>query len=136
MAERPTTGRSPRDRGVRATQVRSTAPGDASRTGRRRSLDPQGRRALFETPVSAAHDTVRSGAPTEGRQALFSSGPRRAGTVMVTCSQCQARSRIGLSDLGLRWLSGSVWVPGRRNGHWMRCPSCNQRTWCGIGWQS
>ncbi len=35
------------------------APG----TGRRRSFDPQGRRALFDTPVSAARDTIRSGIP-------------------------------------------------------------------------
>lgn len=112
------------------------APADATRSGRRRSLDPQGRRALFETPVSAARDTLRSGAPAEGRAALFSTGPRRTGTVVVTCSQCQARSRINLSELGLRWLSGTVWIPGRRNGHWMRCPSCSHRTWCSIGWQS
>ncbi len=113
-----------------------TAPTDATRSGRRRSLDPQGRRALFETPVSAARDTLRSGAPAEGRDALFSTGPRRAGTVVVTCSDCKARSRINLSELGLRWLGGTVWIPGRRNGHWMRCPSCGERTWCSIGWQS
>jgi hypothetical protein len=115
---------------------RASGPGDATRSGKRRSLDPQGRRALFETPVSAARDTLRSGAPAEGRDALFSSGPRRSGTVVVTCSTCKARSRINLSELGLRWLSGTVWIPGRRNGHWMRCPSCSDRTWCSIGWQS
>lgn len=112
------------------------APTDAARSGRRRSLDPQGRRALFETPVSAARDTLRSGQPAEGRDALFSTGPRRTGTVVVTCSGCKARSRINLTDLGLRWLGGTVWIPGRRNGHWMRCPSCGDRTWCSIGWQS
>lgn len=111
------------------------APVDAKRGGRRRSLDPQGRRALFETPVSAARDTIRSGSPRDGRQALFSTGPRQVGTVVVTCSACQARSRINLTDLGLRWLGGTVWIPGRRNGHWMRCPSCGARTWCSVGWQ-
>lgn len=126
MARNPAGDRFPVDRGVR----------DASRAGRRRSLDPQGRRALFETPVSAARDTVRSGPPAEGRHALFSTGPRRTGTVTVTCSGCQARSRINLTDLGLRLLSGSAWMPGRRHSHWMRCPSCDRRRWCRIGWQS
>ncbi len=54
--------------------------------------------------------------------------------MVVTCSSCEARSRINLTDLGLRWLSGSVWLPGRRNGHWMRCPICANRTWCSVAW--
>ena len=108
---------------------------DASRGGRRRSLDPQGRRALFETPVAAARDTIRSGTPRDGKDALFSTGPRQKGTVIVSCSDCRARPRINLSDLGLRWMSGMVWFPGRRNSHWMRCPSCQKRTWCAVGWQ-
>ena len=105
-------------------------------TNRRRSLDPEGRRALFETPVGAARDTIRSGVSSEGKEALYSSGPRRAGTVVVSCSGCQARTRVNLTDLGLRWLTGTVWIPGRRDGHWMRCPSCHRRTWCSIAWTS
>lgn len=111
-------------------------PAGRSASGRRRSLDPQGRRALFETPVSAAGDTVRSGPPSEGRDALFSTGRRTPGSVVVRCSSCGARSRINLTDLGLRFLTGTVWIPGRRDGHWMRCPSCGRRTWCAIGWRS
>ncbi len=101
---------------------------------RRRSHDPQGRRALFEAPVSAARDTIRSGRTAEGKEALYSTGPRQTGTVVVGCSSCHARTRVNLTDLGLRWLTGTVWVPGRRNGHWMKCPSCHRRTWCSIGW--
>jgi hypothetical protein len=101
---------------------------------RRRSLDPQGRRALFETPVSAARDTIRSGPASEGKEALYSTGPRRRGTVVVTCGGCKARTRVNLTDLGLRWLTGTVTIPGRRFGHWMRCPSCQRRTWCSVGW--
>jgi hypothetical protein len=110
-------------------------PSDARRPGRRRSLDPQGRRALFETPVSAARDTIRAGQPSDGKAALYSTGPRRSGTVVVACSGCKARTRINISDLGLRWLGGTVWIPGRRNGHWMRCPSCGKRTWCSVAFQ-
>ena len=32
-------------------------------------------------------------------------------------------------------MGGTIWVPGRKNSHWMRCPSCTKRTWCAIGWQ-
>ena len=104
------------------------------RSSRRTSLDPQGRRALFDTPVSAAPDTIRSGRSSEGKEALYSTGPRRAGTVVVTCDACQARSRVNLTDLGLRWLTGTVWIPGKRQGHWMRCPACHKRTWCSVAW--
>lgn len=103
---------------------------------RRRSFDPQGRRALFETPVSAARDTIRSGTARDGKDSLYSTGPRQSGTVIVGCSACKARTRINLTDLGLRFLNGSAWIPGRRNGHWLRCPSCNRRTWCSISWQA
>ncbi|MEZ5179740.1 MAG: hypothetical protein R2746_16075 [Acidimicrobiales bacterium] len=66
------------------------APAGRRASGRRRSLDPQGRRALFETPVSAARDTIRSGAAREGKDALYSTGPRQSGTVVVSCSGCRA----------------------------------------------
>ncbi|HRA33359.1 MAG TPA: hypothetical protein PK748_00430, partial [Acidimicrobiales bacterium] len=68
-------------------------PHEPSPPARRRSLDPQGRRALFETPVSAARDTIRSGPAAEGKDALYSTGPRQTGTVVVTCSTCHARTR-------------------------------------------
>ena len=110
-------------------------PAGRSSSGRRRSLDPQGRRALFETPVSAARDTIRSGNPSEGKAALYSTGPRQTGTVVVSCGACDARTRINIADLGLRWLTGTIWIPGRRQGHWMRCPSCHKRTCCSVGWQ-
>ena len=71
---------------------------------------------------------------SEGKEALYSTGPRRAGTVVVTCDACQARSRVNLTDLGLRWLTGTVWIPGKREGHWMRCPACHKRTWCSVAW--
>ena len=115
--------------------TRADAEGQNRQPTRRRSFDPQGRRALFETPVSAARDTLRSGSTADGKEALYSTGPRQTGTVVVSCSSCQARSRVNLTDIGLRWLSGTVWIPGRRNGHWMRCPSCHKRTWCSIAWQ-
>ena len=47
--------------------------------GRGSRLDPQGVRALFEMPVEAARDTIRSGEAKEGKEALYSTGPPQAG---------------------------------------------------------
>jgi hypothetical protein len=99
-----------------------------------RSFDPQGKRALFESPVAAPPDLLSTGNQKEGKDALYSSGPRQVGTVLVECASCSARSRTTLVDLGLRFLSVSVWLPGRRHSHWMRCPGCHEHTWCRVGW--
>ncbi|HXH57544.1 hypothetical protein [Iamia sp.] len=102
--------------------------------GRNRRLDPQGRRALFEMPVDAARDTIRSGDAKEGKDALYSTGPRQAGSAVVECGGCQVRTRVSLTDVAMRLATLSVWVPGRRRGHWMRCPACEQRHWCSVAW--
>jgi hypothetical protein len=98
-------------------------------------LDPDGKRALFEAPVSADHGALlRPGAPPEGKAALFSIGPRRAGTVVVDCGGCGERRRLSLVDVGARLASFSVWLPNRRRPHWMRCPACGRHAWCRVGW--
>ncbi len=99
-----------------------------------RRIDPTGKHALFSTPPQAAPDQLRPGNQKDGRQAFFSTGPRQPGTVIVVCSSCKVRSRVTLVDLGVRLLSISVWIPRRRRNHWMRCPGCNQHTWCDINW--
>ncbi len=98
-------------------------------------FDPEGKRALFEKPVSAAPDQLRSGRASDGKEALYSAGPARPGTVLVECASCEMRSRVSLVELGLRLATLSAWLPGRRNSHWMRCPACGHRTWCHVGWQ-
>ncbi|MCB1005828.1 MAG: hypothetical protein KDB35_16715 [Acidimicrobiales bacterium] len=100
----------------------------------RRRVDPSGRHALFSAPVDAARDQLRPGNAKEGRDALYSTGPRQTGTVIVECSSCDGRTRASLVDLGIRLVSISVWLPGRRYSHWMRCPTCHQHTWCRVGW--
>jgi hypothetical protein len=99
-----------------------------------RSLDPQGKRALFETPPSAAPDILHAGPRRSGREALFSTGVRRTGTAVVDCSGCGVRSRASLADIGFRLVTISAFLPGRSHPHWMRCPSCGTRHWCRIGW--
>lgn len=99
-----------------------------------RRMAPQGKHALFTTPPAAARDHLVPGNRREGREALFSSGPRQAGTVVIECSACGSRTRQSLVDLGVRLLSISVWLPVRRHSHWMRCPACHHHTWCAIDW--
>lgn len=111
---------------------------DATPSGRPRphALDPTGKRALFETPVVAAPDTLRSGADRVGRAALFSSGPRQPGTVVVECSRCETRTRVGLGNLAVRLASFSLYLPLLKGSHphRMKCPGCHELTWCRIGW--
>lgn len=105
-----------------------------SGSGRPRRTDTTGKRALFETPVMVAPDRMTSGAQNEGKAALFSSTPRRPGTVLVECSTCKARSRVSLVELVGRFAAGSAWFPRRRHSHWLLCPSCGTRRWCRVGW--
>lgn len=100
---------------------------------RRRHLDPQGKQALFDAPVQSAPDQL-SGHGNRGRRALYSSGPREVGTVVVECATCQVRTRTTLVNLGLRMLPFTAWLPARRHNHFMRCPACGAMTWCRIGW--
>jgi hypothetical protein len=106
----------------------------ASRRPTSRRLDPQGKQALFDAPVQAPPDHLSPGTGRDGRHALYSTGPREAGTVVVSCKSCGARSRTSLVDLGLRFLPFTAWLPARRYPHLMRCPACRHRTWCRIGW--
>ncbi len=93
----------------------------------RRHDDPTGKAALFGPAVAP-------GTPNEGKAALFSSSPRRRGTVVIECADCLARTRVSLADLAVRLGTGSVWFPLRRHQHWLRCPACGRRRWCRIGW--
>ncbi len=100
----------------------------ADASGRR--LDPSGKRALFEAPVDVADDVLH-GRERSGKDALFSVGPR-SGTARVTCSRCQERTRVSLTDLGLRVVRLSAWNPLRRHSHWITCPACEHRAWCHV----
>lgn len=99
-----------------------------------RRLDPQGKAALFSAPVQAPPDQLSAGRATAGKHALYSTGPRQVGTVVVECGSCDVRSRTTLVTLGLRCLPFTAWIPGRRHAHFLRCPACGQMTWCRIGW--
>lgn len=109
-----------------------TKPTNQTKTARK--VDPAGKHALFSAPPTAARDQIMPGNQKEGRDALFSTGPRQPGTVVITCSTCKVRTRATLVDLGIRLVSISAWIPGRSHSHWMRCPACHKHTWCRVGW--
>lgn len=98
--------------------------------------DPMGKRALFSPPPAPPPDqrVARGAAPVDGKEALYSAGPRRSGTVVVECSRCLNHTRMSTVELGVRIAFISMWIPGKRYSRWMQCPECEHRTWCRVHW--
>jgi hypothetical protein len=99
--------------------------------------DPLGKRALY----SVAAPPRASNGPntaTMRKEALFSAseGEKRLGTLVVECSSCGARSRLGWAEFAWRHLPVWLWFPWLRYSQWMSCPACERRTWLGVGWLS
>jgi len=91
--------------------------------------DPQGKRALFETPPMDL--TVDD----EGHEAVFSHEPTSSpATVLIECSACEVAVRTPITDALRRIMDLTLWFPWRRYGRWMTCPSCDRRTWCRVRW--
>lgn len=97
--------------------------------------DPLGRRALFSPPPTATTGNARAHA---GKQSLYSASAeeRRCGTVVVDCSSCGARTRLGLVEFAWRHLPVWLWIPWARHSNWMSCPVCERRAWLGVSWLS
>lgn len=93
----------------------------------------RGRRDALFGPVPPPMD--RQPLQGEGKQALFSAAPRRKGTVVVECSECDARTPMPLAALGIQ-LVPSIWMPWRPFSRLMRCPACSQLTYCKVHWRS
>jgi len=103
------------------------------------SRDPLGKQALFSPPPGADpddrnDDLLPGGEVTDGKNALFSAGPHRRGTVVVECSECLNHTRMSIIEAGVRIAFVSLWIPGKRYSRWMQCPECQRRTWCKIRW--
>jgi hypothetical protein len=95
--------------------------------------DPLGKRALFSV---AEAPRVSNATATMRKESLFSAseGARRFGTVVVECSACGARSRLGWSEFAWRHLPFGLWIPWLRYSQYMSCPACERRTWLGVAW--
>jgi hypothetical protein len=99
--------------------------------------DPLGRRALFsvpaqEVPLPEPEAPERDG--TGGGWTVFSARQRRPGTVVLECSACQARTRVGWLEFLRRHFPVWLWLPWRRHSRWMSCPACDRRTWLAVSW--
>lgn len=85
--------------------------------------DPLGKRALYsrsaESRGSWGPEPVES--PKSG-----------SGRISVTCSACDAVTRIGFFDFILLQLPVGIWIPRGAFDHWMTCPSCRRRVWAGV----
>ena len=94
-----------------------------------------GKRALFSVadppgrPTSLCHRHI-------SKESLFSASEdaRRLGTVVVECSACGARSRLGWAEFARRHLPFWLWFPWLRYSQYMSCPACDRRTWLGVSW--
>ena len=107
----------------------------ATASGRRRALDPQGKRPCSRRPVDAAPDTSGPGDAEggQGRALLDRSPPdRHRGRRVRGAAAAAPASRSPISVV--RLVSISVWLPGRKNRHWMRCPACERTHWSPIDW--
>lgn len=102
--------------------------------------DPLGKRALFsvaDPPRAAAPAATRTISPTAmSKESLFSASEdaRRLGTVVVECSACGARSRLGWAEFAWRHLPFWLWLPWQRYSRYMACPACDRRTWLSVSW--
>jgi hypothetical protein len=96
--------------------------------------DPMGKRALYSVPDAPS----AAGPPTAtiSKESLFSASEeaRRFGTVVVECSTCGARSRLGWGEFTRRHLPFWLWFPWLRYSQFMSCPACDRRTWLGVSW--
>lgn len=103
--------------------------------------DPLGKRALFSVETRGrAPGTVDPNA--DGMEAhrpisaddRFDAARPRLGTVVVSCSECRARTRLTLADLLGRSLPLPLWNPLSKHSRLLRCPSCEVRTWAHVDW--
>jgi len=72
----------------------------------------------------------------KGKESLYSAAPgsRSWSSVVVDCSSCGARSRLGVVEFAWRHLPFWLWVPWLRYSQLMTCPACERRTWLGVSW--
>lgn len=94
-----------------------------------------GKRALYSRATNdSTADPEASAKRAPGKVALYSTAQREAGTVVLECSSCGARTRVPYTDFARRHLPFWLWIPGKRHSRLMRCPACEERTWVGARW--
>jgi hypothetical protein len=77
---------------------------------------------------------MSAGGRPDGKRALFSTSVRQPGTLVLECSGCRGRTRVGYPEFVRRQLPVTLWMPWRRHSRWMSCPACGERTWVAARW--
>ena len=70
-----------------------------------------------------------------GKRALFSQAAQPAAgpfDVTVRCSACDASTTLSAPAFVLRQFPVWAWLPWRKHSNLMRCPACNELTWCAV----
>ena len=70
----------------------------------------------------------------DGKRALFSTAQRKPGTLVLDCSRCHGRTRIGYAEFARRNFPVWAWIPWRHHSRLMTCPACDHRTWLAARW--
>lgn len=97
--------------------------------------DPRGKRALFDpSPGDAAERVIRPTVPAgqAGKESLFEAAERRPLTVVMHCSECGAKTRVGLVEFALRHIPFWLWIPGKTYSRLLRCAACERLTWQAV----
>lgn len=71
----------------------------------------------------------------EGKRALFSSEPEppSLGSIAMTCTRCEARSVVSWSRaLRMAFPSVPALLPGAGARIWIKCPTCQRRSWVDL----
>ena len=101
--------------------------------------DPQGKRALFDpSQGDAAEGLIRPTVPSgqSGKKSLFEAAERRPLTVVMHCSECGGKSRVGVVEFAKRHFPFWLWIPGKRHSRLLRCANCETLTWQSVSFLS
>lgn len=99
------------------------------------AADPQGKRALFDPSAGdRAEKVMRPTVPAgqAGKQSLFEAAERRPLTVVMNCSECGAKTRVGLAEYATRHFPFWLWIPGKAYSRLLRCAACDRLTWQAV----
>ena len=108
----------------------------ANPTGSFKAIDPTAGKPLLESghvPASLARAVDRRGGESASRASAWRA-LRAAFLWPDRFNRDDEGPEVATVNLAMRLVTVSAWIPGRRHSHWMRCPACERRRWCAIGW--
>ncbi|MGO9341051.1 MAG: hypothetical protein ACLP6E_00830 [Acidimicrobiales bacterium] len=104
---------------------------------RGRDTIPLGKHALYSQAQVDRSDAKAServpGAPPLARVGIR--GSDALGVVVLDCSRCGARSKVGMGKFITLHFPVWLWRPGRGYARLMTCPACRTRSWLSASWR-